>query len=245
MTFAIPRAANGRLAPTTAGAQQDSAQIDLAGAIDVSGTFAGNDQPAHILTDKLHVDTQTEIIRTRSASPSPGPASCVHARGLVVNIKDHTVKLEAGVHGQFASLNASRAWHWSAGVARCSAGRPAAAVITGTIDTGPGQEPVKYECDQADLDYTTHLMHLQRQCENLRRAISASRRMRRTPGPTARTSRTRIGCSPATCMCAPKARATCVPTVPPWKSPTARSPAPSSADRRRSSSRPAPRRTGS
>ncbi|MGC1458783.1 MAG: LPS export ABC transporter periplasmic protein LptC [Steroidobacteraceae bacterium] len=86
----------------TAVVQQDSSQIDLAGAIDVTGTLAGNDQPPHILTDKLHVDTQTEIIRTRSPYTLTWAGVSVAARGLVVNVKDHTVRLEAGVHGQVA-----------------------------------------------------------------------------------------------------------------------------------------------
>ncbi len=50
----------------TAVVQQDSAQIDLAGAIDVAERSRGSDQPAQILTDRLHMDTQTETIRTRS-----------------------------------------------------------------------------------------------------------------------------------------------------------------------------------
>ncbi len=82
-------------------AQQDSAQIDLAGAVDVFGTFAGNDQPAHVLTDKLHVDTRTDIIRTRSPVTLKWSGNVVDARGLLVNIKEHNIKLEADVHGHF------------------------------------------------------------------------------------------------------------------------------------------------
>jgi lipopolysaccharide transport protein LptA len=36
----------------------------------------------------------------------------------------------------------------------------AAEMITGTIPTGTGRLPVKYECDRADVDYKSHLMHL-------------------------------------------------------------------------------------
>jgi LPS export ABC transporter protein LptC len=86
----------------TAVVQQDSSQIDLAGAIDMTGTFAGNSHPAHILTDKLHVDTQTEIIRTRSAVTLTWAGVLAETRGLVVSVKDQTASLEAGVHGQVA-----------------------------------------------------------------------------------------------------------------------------------------------
>jgi LPS export ABC transporter protein LptC len=80
---------------------QDSDKIDLTGNVVVSGTFSGNDQPVRILTDILHVDTQTPIIRTRSAVTLRWAGLVVQARGLLVNVKAHTVKLEAGVHGQF------------------------------------------------------------------------------------------------------------------------------------------------
>jgi len=82
-------------------AQQESAQIDLAGAVVVDGNFAGNDQPAHLHTDRLHVDTQTDIIRTRSAVTLDWSGAVVQARGLVLDIKEHNIKLEAEVHGHF------------------------------------------------------------------------------------------------------------------------------------------------
>jgi LPS export ABC transporter protein LptC len=88
----------------TAVVQQDSSQIDLAGAIDVTGTFAGNDHPLHILTDRLHVDTQTEIISNTTRSPVTitWAGIIAEARGLQVNVKNSTVELKAGVHGQVA-----------------------------------------------------------------------------------------------------------------------------------------------
>ncbi|HEV2703131.1 MAG TPA: LPS export ABC transporter periplasmic protein LptC [Steroidobacteraceae bacterium] len=82
--------------------QQDSSQIDLAGAIDLTGTFTGSAQPLHILTDKLRVDTQTQVIRNRSPVTLTWAGVIVEARGLVVNVKESSVKLEAGVHGQVA-----------------------------------------------------------------------------------------------------------------------------------------------
>jgi LPS export ABC transporter protein LptC len=83
-------------------AHQDAAQIDLAGSIDVFGTVAGNDHPAHILTDKLHVDTHTEVIRTASAVTLTWAGMVVKARGMVIDTKESSVKLEADVHGQFS-----------------------------------------------------------------------------------------------------------------------------------------------
>jgi LPS export ABC transporter protein LptC len=82
-------------------ARQDSAQIDLSGSVTLSGTFAGNDQPAHVLTDKLHLDTRAQIIQTRSAVKLVWAGMVVDARGLVVHIKDHNIKLESDVHGRY------------------------------------------------------------------------------------------------------------------------------------------------
>lgn len=79
-------------------ARQDAAQIDLSGAIDVSGTFAGSDKPVQILTEKLSIDTRNDIIRTRSAYTLDWAGIVVSAQGLVVNTKDHHIKLESEVH---------------------------------------------------------------------------------------------------------------------------------------------------
>ncbi len=80
-------------------AQQDSALIDLAGAVDVSGTFAGSVQTAQILTEQLHVDTRAEIISNRSAMTLNWAGIVVRAPNLVVNTKDHSVKLNTDTHG--------------------------------------------------------------------------------------------------------------------------------------------------
>jgi LPS export ABC transporter protein LptC len=102
MTFRDTAGGQWQAQAAQATARRDSAQIELNGAVDVSGTFAGSDQPAHILTDRLHVDTHDEIIRTRAAVALSWSGNVVNARGMVLNIKDHNVKLESEVHGHFA-----------------------------------------------------------------------------------------------------------------------------------------------
>ena len=100
MTFRDSAGGQWQAHSDTAVVQQVTSQIDLAGAIDVTGTFAGNTQSPHILTDKLHVDTQKEVIRTRSPVTLTWAGVVAASRGLVVNVKEHLVILEAGVHGQ-------------------------------------------------------------------------------------------------------------------------------------------------
>jgi LPS export ABC transporter protein LptC len=102
MTYRDSAGGQWRGRSDTAQVQQDSSQIDLAGAIDITGTFAGSNQSPHILTDKLHVDTQTEMITTRSPVTLTWAGVIAAARGMVINVKDSTVILEAGVHGQVA-----------------------------------------------------------------------------------------------------------------------------------------------
>jgi LPS export ABC transporter protein LptC len=85
-----------------ASTRQDSAQIDLRGAINIAGTFAHSDQPIHFLTDTLHVDTRSDTIQTRSAITLDWSGRQLSARGMVANLKDDHIRLESQVHGQFA-----------------------------------------------------------------------------------------------------------------------------------------------
>jgi LPS export ABC transporter protein LptC len=103
MTFNDASGGHWQARANQADAQQDSEQVDLMGAVDVSGIFSGSDQPAHILTDTLHVDTRTQIIRTRSHVTLTWSGYVVDARGMLVNIKDHNIKLESEVHGHFVN----------------------------------------------------------------------------------------------------------------------------------------------
>jgi lipopolysaccharide transport protein LptA len=47
-----------------------------------------------------------------------------------------------------------------AAVAACAVPSLASALTTGSIPTGPGRLPVKYECDHAQMDYKANLLHL-------------------------------------------------------------------------------------
>ena len=102
MTYRDAAGGQWELPAQTAVVQQNSSRIDLAGAIDASGTFAGSTQPAHILTEKMQVDTDTQIIRIHSPVTLKWAGVTAEARGLVVNVKEHSVRLEGGVHGQVA-----------------------------------------------------------------------------------------------------------------------------------------------
>jgi LPS export ABC transporter protein LptC len=82
-------------------ARQDSAQIDLAGSIDLFGTPSGSDKSVHVLTDQLHVDTHTDVITAPAVTLTWG-GIVIHAPGLVVDTKDQKLSLESDLHGHFA-----------------------------------------------------------------------------------------------------------------------------------------------
>jgi LPS export ABC transporter protein LptC len=82
-------------------ARQDTAQIDLNGSIDLSGTPSGNDKPVHVLTDRLHINTHTDVITAPSVTLTWG-AIVIHAPSLVLNTKTHNVRLESELHGHLA-----------------------------------------------------------------------------------------------------------------------------------------------
>jgi lipopolysaccharide transport protein LptA len=47
-----------------------------------------------------------------------------------------------------------------AAAAACALPTIASAITTGSIPTGPGRLPVRYECDHAQMDYKANLLHL-------------------------------------------------------------------------------------
>ncbi len=101
MTFRDASGGHWQSRADQAVAHQDSAQIDLSGAINVDGTFAGSETPLHFLSDALHVDTRTDILRTPAAVTFKWDGHVLTAQGMVANLKDHRVTLESQVHGQF------------------------------------------------------------------------------------------------------------------------------------------------
>ena len=82
-------------------ARPDSSRIDLKGHVDVTGNFASVAQPAHFLTDTLDIDTRADVIHTAAPVALDWNGNIVHARGLSASLKEHHVRLEADVHGQF------------------------------------------------------------------------------------------------------------------------------------------------
>jgi len=101
MSFRDPAGGQWQARADDAVVRQDSAQIDLHGSIDVAGRFAHGSEPLHLLTDTLQVDTHTDMLRTASQITLDSSGKLLYARGMQADLKNHRVKLESQVHGQF------------------------------------------------------------------------------------------------------------------------------------------------
>jgi LPS export ABC transporter protein LptC len=98
MTFRDDRGGEWQMRAAHATARQDSAQIELFGAIDVRGIIGG--KPLILQTDTLHVDTREETINTH-APVTINWVGQLTSRGFAANLKSQHLKLESQVHGHF------------------------------------------------------------------------------------------------------------------------------------------------
>ena len=86
------RAAHGRIL-------EDSTQLDLHGDVVLSGLLA--DEPAHLTTEQLSLDTRTEIVTTKDPVLVDWAGQRLQSLGLDANLKDLRLKLESDVHGSY------------------------------------------------------------------------------------------------------------------------------------------------
>ena len=75
--------------------------IDLEGDVHVSGLLGGEQQAAEIATERLSVDTEKQVVRTRDPVTLTWSGRQLQAAGLMARLRDRRVRLEAAVHGTF------------------------------------------------------------------------------------------------------------------------------------------------
>jgi len=78
---------------------QDVDLLELTGHVDIAGFLQGSDQPAHITTGRISLDTRTDLATTKDTVDFDWAGSHLRTRGLSANLKDHSLKLESDVHG--------------------------------------------------------------------------------------------------------------------------------------------------
>ncbi len=79
-----------------------AAQVDLAGDVALSGLLPGNAEPVRISTDRLSVDTRSEIVGTPDEVTIDWGGGQLHARGIVARLRDQRIRLESQIHGRYA-----------------------------------------------------------------------------------------------------------------------------------------------
>jgi LPS export ABC transporter protein LptC len=75
--------------------------IDLSGNVRLQGTDHGAAGPAVIRTDTLSYDVTDAVATTKSDVHIDFAEHTLSARGLVANLKEHTMRLESRVSGRF------------------------------------------------------------------------------------------------------------------------------------------------
>ncbi len=78
-----------------------ASQVELTGNVVLSGLVPGTEEPVKISSDRLHVDTRTEIVTTDDPVVLDWSGQVVHARGMVARLKEQRVRLESNVHGRY------------------------------------------------------------------------------------------------------------------------------------------------
>ena len=79
----------------------EAARVDMIGNVKLWGLLPGTDEDAHISTDALHVNTQTEVITTQDPVMLDWSRQHLRARGMIVRLKSSQVALESDVYGVF------------------------------------------------------------------------------------------------------------------------------------------------
>lgn len=76
-------------------------QVDLSGSVKITGQLPGSSEPAEISSERLNVDTRSEVVRTRDPVQLDWGRQQLRARGLLAQLREQRVKLEADVHGTY------------------------------------------------------------------------------------------------------------------------------------------------
>jgi LPS export ABC transporter protein LptC len=78
-----------------------ASQVELTGNVILSGLLPGTGKPAQISTDRLNVDTHTEVATTADPVVLDWNGQIVHARGMIARLRQQRVLLESDVHGRY------------------------------------------------------------------------------------------------------------------------------------------------
>jgi len=77
-------------------------QVDLSGDVAVTGLLPGTPEPVRISTDRLSVDTHSQVITTHDEVTVNWGGQQLRARGLVARLREQHIRLDSQVHGRYA-----------------------------------------------------------------------------------------------------------------------------------------------
>jgi len=82
---------------------QATGQVELVGNVQVAGMLPGTTNEAYLATERLHVDTQAQIVRTQDTvtMSTSDQHNRLQAHGLEANLKTGHVHLESAGHGLY------------------------------------------------------------------------------------------------------------------------------------------------
>jgi LPS export ABC transporter protein LptC len=89
------RALRGQLA-------QNSGIVQLDGDVHVAGILPGTADPAEIVSERLALDINAQIVTTRDPVTLVTSGRQLNATGLVASLKERHVQLESAVHGTYS-----------------------------------------------------------------------------------------------------------------------------------------------
>jgi len=99
------RDADGRLwngRANSARVMDQAVRVDLSGNVAFSGVVPGNADLVRISTDRLSVDTRSEIVRTADEVTIDWAGGQLQSRGIVARLREQRIRLESHVHGHYA-----------------------------------------------------------------------------------------------------------------------------------------------
>ncbi len=78
-----------------------ASQVELTGNVVIWGQLPGTDQPARISSERLNIDTHTEVVTTEDPVVLDWNGQLVHARGLIAHLRQERLVLKSDVHGRY------------------------------------------------------------------------------------------------------------------------------------------------
>lgn len=79
-----------------------AANVELSGAVTLSGRLPSDQRPVSISTDRLSVNTHTEVVTTQDPVVLEWNGQKLFARGLIAHLKEERLELKSDVHGLYS-----------------------------------------------------------------------------------------------------------------------------------------------